>query len=75
MSNVTENQKYLQSVHDELKAKLISIFRNENIAVSISVYELDHSDLAKFEKSDKISLHGTFNSATILNSKFVLFTK
>lgn len=75
MSNVTENQKYLQSVHDELKAKLISIFKNEDIKVRINIDDLDNSDLFKFAGLYEIEKGDFYNWADILGENFTLYTK
>jgi hypothetical protein len=75
MNNVTENQKYLQSVHDDLVAKLFSIFRNENIKVKIQIDELSNSDLIKFADLDDILKCDDFNIADILDNKYELVTK
>jgi hypothetical protein len=75
MNNVIENQKYLQSVHDDLLAKLFSIFRNENIKVKIQIDELSNSDLVKFADLDDILKCDDFNFADILDNKYELVTK
>jgi hypothetical protein len=75
MNNVTENQKYLKAVHDDLVAKLFSIFRNENIKVKIQIDELSNSDLIKFADLDHILKCDDFNFADILDKKYELVTK
>ena len=75
MNNVTENQKYLQSVHDDLRAKLFSIFRNDDLIITISVDNLSNEELVRFSDLDDILKTSFFNEAFILDNNFYLTTK
>ena len=74
MNNITENQKLLQSLYDDVKAKLSLIFNNEDISIHISVKNLTNEELSKFSKEDKIVKYRYSNGASILEDSIFLET-